>query len=186
MVLNSAEKCERVLDSKDCEFIENLLIKNQTILRSVIRSALGEKYDQIGDECISDLYLLMCIKINELRSHESPDGWLVVAARHVANNAARKYNVQLKRTASNEPTDIPSDDDVFESMLYNLYLKAGLIEKLLNSLTPNELKVYNYLYVDCLSCKQVAEIMGVKDSTIRNINANIKKKIQYELNWYDP
>ena len=180
--MNNADKHNYVLTSEECDYIEKLIIKNESILRSVIRSALGERFDQLGEECMSDLYLLMCEKINKLKNHENPDGWIVVAAKNIALNAIRKHNTQLKHTSAEERIDIPVEDNVFESALYNIWLKDGVIEKLLDKLTPHEREVYNYLYRKRLPSKKVAELMGVSHSTIRNINANIKRKIKREMN----
>lgn len=180
--MNNAEKRSYVLTLEECDYIEKLIINNESILRSVIRSALVERFDQIGDECMSDLYLLMCEKIDILKNHENPDGWVVVAAKNIALNAIRKHNTQLKHTSAEEIIDIPVEDNVFESALYNIWLKDGVIEKLLDKLTPHEREIYNYLYRKRLPSKKVAELMGVSHSTIRNINANIKIKIKKEMN----
>ena len=99
----------------------------------------------------------------------------------IASNAVRKYNTELKRTADKETKDIPVQDDFFESALYEMWLKDGIIDKLFDKLTPHEREIYNYLYQKRLSAKKVAEIMGVSESTIRNIKANIKKKIKKYL-----
>ncbi len=184
--MNNAEKRDYVLTSEECDYIEKLITRNQSILRSVIRSALGERFDQLGDECISDLYLLICEKIDILKNHKNPDGWIVVAATNIARNAIRKYNTQLKHTTAEEIIDIRVEDNIFESVLYNIWLKDGIIEKLLDKLTPHEREIYNYLYRKRLPSKKVAEIMGLSDSTIRNINAKIKKKIQNRFNENDP
>ena len=73
-------------------------------------------------------------KINKLKNHENPDGWIVVAAKNIALNAIRKHNTQLKHTSAEEIIDIPVEDNVFESALYNIWLKDGVIEKLLDKL----------------------------------------------------
>ncbi len=180
--MNNAEKRSYVLTSEECDYIEKLIIKNESILRSVIRLALGEKFDQIGEECMSDVYLLLCEKIDILKKHENPEGWMVVAAKNIAQNAIRKHNTQLRHTTAEEITDIPAEDNVFENTLYNIWLEEGAIDKLLKELTPREREVYNYLYRKRLTSKQVAKIMNVSYSTIRNISANIKRKIQNAIN----
>ena len=180
--MNNAEKRSYVLTLEECDYIEKLIINNESILRSVIRSALGERFDQLGEECMSDLYLLLCEKIDKLKNHENPDGWVVVAAKNIAQNAMRKHNTCLNHTTAEEIIDIPVADNVFEDALYNIWLDEGVIDKLLDKLTPHEREVYNYLYRKRLPSKKVAELMGVSHSTIRNINANIKRKIKREMN----
>lgn len=176
--MTNAEKRNYVLSSEDCDYIEKLILKNEAIVRAVIRSALGEKFDQIGEDCISELYLLACTKIDLLKKHENPVGWLVVASRNITLNALRKHNTRLSRASDEEISHIRAKDNVFESALYNIWLKDGAIDKLLATLTPHEKEIYDYLYRKRLPAKKVAEIMGLSDSTIRNINAGIRKKIK--------
>lgn len=183
--MKNAEERKFILTSEECDYIEKLIIKNESVVRSVIRSALGEKFDQIGDECMSDLYLLMCEKIDKLKKHENPDGWLIVSAKNIALNAKRKHNTQLKHMIVEERTYIRAEDNVFENALYNIWLEDGAIDKILARLTPRETEIYNYLYRKRLSCKQTAKITGLSESTVRNINANIKKKIHKGLHKND-
>ena len=174
----NVEKRNYVLIPEECNFIETLILKNESIVRSVLKSALCEKFDQLGEECIGDLYLLMCEKIDKLKQHENPDAWMIVAVKNIAFNAIRKYNLRLKHTSNEELTDIPVPDNVFERALYDIWLQDGFIDKLLDKLTPHERQIYNYLYRKRLPTKKVAEMLGVSESTIRNINATIKKKIK--------
>ena len=179
--MNNADKHSYVLTSEECDFIEQLIIRNQAVLRSVIRLALGESFHLMGEDCLSELFLLMCEKIHILKNHENPDGWAIVAAKNIAQNAIRKHNTISNHTAAKEIEDIPVEDNVFQNALYNIWLEEGVIEKLLDKLTPHEREIYDYLYRKRLTSKKVAEIMGISHSTVRNIAAKIKKKIHNEL-----
>lgn len=179
--MTDAEKRDYVLTAEECDYIEKLILKNESIVRAVIRSALVEKFDQIGDECMSDLYLLMCEKIDLLKNHKNPDGWLIVAARNIALNTLRKHNAHLSRTYGEEISNVRAEDNVFESALYNIWLEDGVIDKVLATLTPHEKEIYNYIYRERLPYKKIAEIMCISESTARNINANIRRKILNEM-----
>lgn len=176
--MNNAEKREYVLTTEECEYIERLIIKNKTIVRTVIRTALGEEFEQLGEDCISELYLLMCEKIDTLKAHDYPDGWVVVAAKKVASNILRKHKTRSNLTAAERTRELRAGDDVFENAVYNIWMEDGVIDKLLASLTPHELEIYDYLYRKRLTAKKVAEIMGLSASTVRNIDAGIRRKIQ--------
>lgn len=182
--MTNAEKRNYVLTPEECDYIEKLILNNETIVRAVIRSVLGEKFDQIGGESISDLYLLMCEKIDLLKRHENPEGWMVVSARYVALNALRRYNTLLYNTDTKKIEDICSEENVFESALYNIWIKDGVIDKALATLTPHEKEIYNYLYRERLSYKKIAEIMDISESTVRNTNATIRRKILNEMQKY--
>ena len=57
-------------------------------------------------------------------------------------NIAKSYQTDLECVL----IDIPVADNVFEDALYNIWLDEGVIDKLLDKLTPHEREVYNYLY----------------------------------------
>ena len=179
--LNSKGKDVFRLEPHEAEYIRDLIIRNQFIIRHTVKSVLNDKFDQIGDDCISEIYFLACKKISILKKHEKPDAWITVASRKVAQNMVRKYNTVLNKTADEEITDITSEDNVFEDALYNIWLEEGAIDKLLNTLTPHEREIYNLIYKNRLSSKEVAKIMAVSDSTIRNTVATIKLKIKKSI-----
>lgn len=166
------------LEPDESDYIRELISRNAYIIRAAVKSTLNEKFDQIGEDCISQTYLLACEKIVELKKHENPDGWIIVAAKMVAKNEIRKYKTQLNHTIDEEIKDIPVEDTVFEDALYNIWLKDGVIDKLLNTLTPHERTIYNYLYRKRFSLTKVAEIMNLSENTIKNTRTRIKSKIK--------
>ena len=166
------------LTADEAEYIRDLIIRNEYIIRAEVRSVLREMFDQIGADCISEIYLLACQKIAVLKKHAKPDAWITLASRKVAQNMARKHNTILKRSTDDEITDIGIEDNVFEDALYNIWIEDGSIEKLLNTLTPHEREIYNLIYKHRLPSKDVAKLKGVSDSTVRNTVVTIKRKIR--------
>lgn len=176
--MNINEKEVFRLSSDEAEYIKDLIIRNEFIIRAEVRSVLRDKFDQIGDDCISEIYLLACKKISLLKKHEKPDAWITVSARKVALNMARKHNTLLNNSTADEITDVGTEDNVFEDALYNIWMEDGSISKLLNTLTPHEREIYNLIYIKRLPSKEVAILMGTSDSTIRNTAVKIKRKIK--------
>ncbi len=166
------------LTSDEAEYIRDLIIRNEYIIRAVVKSILREKFDQIGDDCISEIYLLACNKIAVLKKHANPDAWITVASKKVAQNMARKHNTFLKNSTDDEITDASVEDNIFEDALYNIWMEDGSVDKLLNTLTLHEREIYDLIYKKCLSSKEVAILMGTSDSTIRNTVVKIKRKIK--------
>lgn len=180
--MNNAEKREYVLTSEECDYIEKLIAKNEAVVRNTIRMALGEEFERLGEDCISELYLLMCEKIDTLKEHRYPDGWIVIAAKKIAYGILRKDRVRSGFISAERTRNIRAGDDVFENALYNIWMEDGVIDKLLASLTPHELEIYDYLYHKRLTAKKTAEILGLSASTVRNIDASIRRKIQKGIN----
>lgn len=166
------------LTSDEAEYIKDLIIKNEHIIRAKVRSILQDKYGQLGEDCISEIYLLACKKIAVLKKHGNPDGWIMVAASRIAQNMARKHNTLMKNSTDVEITDVSAAVHVFEDALYDIWMEEGSIDKLLNTLTPHEREIYDLIFKKRLSSKEAAILMGISDSTIRNTVAKIKRKIK--------
>lgn len=176
--MDTNEKKTVCLTSEEAEYINELLERNEYIIRAQIRTVLKEKFNQIGEDCISELYLLACEKVSVLKTHKNPDAWLVIASKNVANNMARKHTALLQNITDEEITNVKIETDVFEDALYNIWIQEGSIERLLSLLTPREREIYDLLYKERQTAKQVSEKLGVSDSTVRNIALAIKKKIK--------
>ena len=166
------------LTSDEAEYIRDLIIRNEYIIRAEVRLVLRDKFEQIGDDCISEIYFLACKKIAVLKKHAKPDAWITLASKKVAQNMARKHDTFLKNSTDDEITDASVEDNIFEDALYNIWMEDGSIDKLLNTLTPHEREIYDLIYKKRLSSKEVAILMGTSDSTIRNTVAKIKQKIK--------
>lgn len=48
------------LTSDEAEYIRDLIIRNEYIIRAEVRLVLRERFEQIGDDCISEIYFLAC------------------------------------------------------------------------------------------------------------------------------
>lgn len=176
--MNNSEKTQMNLSVDDAKYIEELITRNEYIIRAAVRAVLRDKYTQIGEDCIGEIYLLACEKIAVLKEHAKPDGWILVASRKVALSSAKKHNALLNKIADEDIDSIPSEDDVFEDALYSIWLDNGEIDRLLEVLTPREREIYDLLYIKNLSPKRSAEVLGISESTIRNTGSNIKTKIK--------
>lgn len=176
--MNTTENDKLRLTQKDSDFIEALIKRNQGVMCAAVRSVLQENYNVLGEDCIAEIYLLCCQKIRVLKNHENPDGWLAVASKRVSLAVNRKYKERLSRTADYEPINADSQIDVFEEALYDSWLEGGAIEKLLSVLTPREREIYELVYLKRMKAVDVATLLGVSGSTVRNTTASIRRKLE--------
>lgn len=176
--MKTSEKEKICLTAEETAYIRELIIENEYIIRAQIKEKLKGKFAYLGEECIGDLYLLACQKAHVLINHPNPVGWLIIAARNIVKNAERKYKTVVDKTIDKELTDIPSGDQVIEDALYNIWMQEGSIERLLALLSPREREIYEMLYKEKRTSIQTANILGISDSTVRNIALTIKKKIK--------
>ncbi len=176
--LNTIENGKLRLTADEAEFIKDLIIRNESVIRAVVRSELHEDFDLLGEDCVAEIYLLACKKVAVLKNHENPEGWLSVASRRVAQNVKRKNATISEHYIDTEVTDIAGKNDIFEEALYNVWIENGSIDKLLGVLTPREREIYELVYKKRIKSNEAANILGVSDSTVRNTAASIRRKIK--------
>lgn len=173
------------LTPQQAEFVKNLIITNEFIIKAQIKSVLQDNYYQHGDDCFGDVCLIACQKIAVLETHENPSAWVVVAARNAAINMARKIATKTNNTAEQEVSDSPCEEMGYEEVIFKVWLENNSIEKLLNILTPHEREIYNLVYIEKLTSKQVAEKLNISASTVRTISITLKNKIKNAINSCD-
>lgn len=69
-------------------------------------------------------------------------------------------------------------DVTYEEAIYNIWTKDNAGKNLLDQLTKKEALVYNKLFVEMKSTKEVANELGVSESTVRSFKKMIKDKVQ--------
>lgn len=180
--MSNADNEKIRLTPEEAEFVQTLLTKNSKNIRVAVRLVLGRFYNNLGEDCLSEISLAVIQKAKMLSTHENPDGWLVVASKKIAANLIRKEYTRLKNTKNEMPPDVPTDSDaVYQEALYNIWLANNGIEKLLCTLTPRERDVYDLLYINRLTAKQTSEALNISYSTVRTIESAIKSKLKEEI-----
>lgn len=75
------------LSSEESEFLEQLLIKEQSVILNILKCKLGEMYDDLRDECVSEICWLAVHKVDVLMNCTYPDMWLATSTKYIALNA---------------------------------------------------------------------------------------------------
>ena len=180
--MSNADNEKIRLTPEEAEFVQTLLTKNSKNIRVAVRLVLGRFYNNLGEDCLSEISLAVIQKAKMLSTHENPDGWLVVASKKIAANLIRKEYTRLKNTKNELPPDIPTDADaVYQEVLYDIWLENNGIEALLEPLTARERDVFEAIYVKQLTPKQASEALGISYSTVRTIDISVKNKIKEKI-----
>ena len=163
------------LTEKQRSFLDGLIRENKHYISNTVLNTLGSAFSCLYEECISELYLLACLKINIAEAHPNPAAWIIVCARLTAHTVMQKR----KKDALNVPPDedICDDRDVFDEALYNIWIENGVASKLIEELTPREKEVYNLIYIKGKRPEEAAKLLGISHSTVRNIRKQLKEKI---------
>ncbi len=163
------------LTEKQRMFLDSLIRENKRYISNTVLNTLGSAFSFLYEDCISELYMLACLKISIAETHPNPAAWIIVCARLTAHTVIQKR----KRDALNVPLDenLYDDSDVFDEALYNIWIENGVALKLIEELTPREREVYNLIYIKGKKPEEAAKLLGISHSTVRNIRKQLKEKI---------
>lgn len=156
-------------------FLETLISENKHYISNTVLNTLGSAFSFLYEDCISELYLLACLKISIAESHPNPDAWIIVCARLTAYTVMQQH----RRNAVTAPLEeaLPDGANVFDEALYNIWLENNAPLKLINTLAARERQVYNLIYIKGTKPEDVAKLLGISHSTVRNIRKQLKDKI---------
>lgn len=162
-------------------FIEELVVKNKVIILRTVQNVLGKEYAYLAEDAVDDVYLLACEKAYVLKSHPCPGAWLTVAARYVALGLIRNQNAQVPTVPLNEYSAKSDKDNVYNEVLYRIWLENKLPEKILASLSNDEMAVYLKLYVENKKAKTAIEELKIPRSTFYSIRNRMEEKIKEKI-----
>lgn len=170
---NSAKPLSR----EDVKYIESLLKENENVINTTIYNTLGHTYRAISEDAIGELCLLMCEKIETLKTHECPKAWLIVSAKFVALGLTRKQNKQTNTLSLDNIIVGTKGTEVFDEVQYAMWLENKAPEKLIATLSKRESEVYRKIYIESKTVKEIAKELDVTENTVRNVHKNLRDKI---------
>lgn len=169
------------LSSEKKAFLEQLLTKEQFALANILRSRLGGLYEDLKDECVSDICWLAIDKIDVLMNCQYPGKWLAASTKYIALKAKRERYTQFNHTSIKDIADVAFPEDVFEMALYNIWLEQDAYNILKKELTKRELEVFELMVEQQKPHEEIARELNMTESTVRNIKKNIKDKYRYAI-----
>ena len=173
---------ERILLTlEEARFIDGLIERNRSVLGNIIKFSLGEDFDHLWEDCLSETYLLACRKIDVLKAHENPDGWIINAAKKNAGNMKRNNNKYKSNISIEKLPELPDEQNVFEEAVFNIWMEKKVPSILISRLSKREKEVYELFYIEHKTTDEIAKRLGINVSTVRNIKKNIVDKIKYDI-----
>lgn len=181
VVLENKSEDLHTLSSEESEFLGQLLAKERSTVLYVIKNVLGNLYTELRDECLSEVYWLAMRKVDDMMHFQNPDKWIVVSAKYVALHVKYTRCKYLDHISTEDIEDIEFSEDVFETALYNIWLEQDVYNLLKKELTKRERQVFELIFEQNKSCKEVAAQLGISESTVWNIRKSIKDKYRYAI-----
>lgn len=179
--MKHSEKPVSSLSVQEREFLEQLLEKEYPIIIRVTERMLGENYRDLRDEALSELHLLLIRKVEELQRHPSPEKWVVTATKYIAIHVKAERAKHLNNFSDTDMDEILFTEDVFEMALYNIWMEKDVYSLLKNELTSREAQVFELMFEQKISCKEIMQRLKVSESTVWNLRKSIKDKYCYAI-----
>lgn len=178
--MNEMKKRE-ILSPADADRLKDLIWTHRNVIQKILFDILHPEFSYMIEDCESEVMLIAVEQAHELLSHTGPAGWFIVTTRNVAHAACRKEIKRLKNDAPTEGVELKTAEDPLENILYEEWVKNGVVDQLLSRLTPHEREVYDLSFVEGKSTKEIAERLQIGESTVRNIRKNIMDKIKRDV-----
>ena len=179
--MKHSENPINALSLTEREFLENLLEKEYVLITRVTEKMLGESYLSLRNEALGELHLLLIQKIKELMNHESPEKWLVIAAKFNALHVKAEHARYLNKFSDTDMEDVLYSEDVFETALYNIWMEKDVYSLLKKELTSREAQVFELMFEKKLPCAEIMHKLDISESTVWNIRKSIKDKYTYAI-----
>lgn len=161
-------------------FICSLYEEYSEYLATIIKNRLysGCPSDYIYD-CVNDTFEIAMRKCSDPKFQDHPKAWLVHTARHVADNFNRKscYRNQFV-DYSNDIESVLNRSDMIEDFIYHECIQTKFLDKLCDTLSPNEKQLYYLRFEKDLSNKQISEKLNISVNAVNTRLNRLRTKIR--------
>jgi RNA polymerase sigma-70 factor (ECF subfamily) len=169
--------------ASDCALIERIAAGDQLAMRSLFIRHQTAVYrwlrrfvrdPALAEDLLSEVFLDVWRQAASFRAHSSASTWLLAIARHKALSACRRrVDAELDEAFAAEILD-PADDP--EATLLK---KDGgeLLRERLAHLSRKHREVLDLVYYHGKSVKEVAEIAGIPEATVKTRMFHARRKL---------
>jgi len=130
--------------------------------------------EALADDLLSDVFLAVWRKAGSFERRSSVSTWLLAIARHKALSARRRrrdveFNNDLASTVA-DPADNPE-------LVLERKNREELLRHSLARLSPEHGEVIDLTYYHGKSIKEIAEIVGINEATVKSRTFYARKKL---------
>jgi RNA polymerase sigma-70 factor (ECF subfamily) len=170
--ISSDEALMRRIAGGDQLAMRSLFARHQTPLyRWLLRIVRDET---LAEDLLSDVFLDVWRKAASFEARSSVSTWLMAIARYKALSARRRRtDMPLDDEAASAIAD-PADDPEAALLKKN---RGELLRRSLAGLSPEHSEVVDLVYYHDKSVKEVAEIVGIAEATVKTRMFYARKKL---------
>ena len=136
------------------EWFDELYLENASKLIGFATHKLNDS--EIAKELVHEAFVILLAKIDKMRSHSNPAGWLFLTLKNLILNEMRM--VRRKREVPLNEAVVSTKDDAFPDTLSNT---------MPSNLSEEEKSLLIWFYEDGLSHKEMADRLGISEGACR-------------------
>ena len=130
--------------------------------------------EALADDLLSDVFLAVWRKAGSFERRSSVSTWLLAIARHKALSARRRRtDVELNNDLASTVAD-PADNP---ELVLEKKKREELLRHSLARLSPEHGEVIDLTYYHGKSIKEIAEIIGINEATVKSRTFYARKKL---------
>ena len=168
------------------QFVTDIYAKYGGMVSRFIRSQMCFPTNERVEDCMHDVFIVLCQKIDMVRTFDNIPAWLLeVSARQVRAINAKYFKrttrcIQIGEESGLE--DIVGDEDVaLESYCAFTpdFLRAEEVRDILfRDMSESERTFYEQRYIQNLPIRQLAENLGVSEGAVRTRLSRLTEKLR--------
>ena len=155
---------------RDAVFLERLYTVNYALVYKMVLRILRQYGLTANDasDIVQDVFVLAAKRIDVLRAHPNPVGWLIKTAQYVCRNYVSAYS--------------RSHEQLFESLDLHTspekdMARADVLISLEQMLTPEEFALLKAYYIDQRTTEEICRETGLSPNRLRERMHRLKKYV---------
>jgi len=161
----------------DGRFIE--MLYNEQEYYNIVKQTILYMLPGIGNhdfnDCVSEVYLT-ALKAKNLEKHPNIKGWLNITAK----NISKRYKAKLAADSllfSEKNIDKEIADN-FTLDVENREAYENILKKLSETLSKSDYRLFELKYIEGLSSREIADILGIKTDSADIKLTRLRKRIK--------
>lgn len=152
----------------DSSFLEKLYMENYSLVYKLVMRTLRQYGFRTNDapDIVQDVFILAAKRIDILRKHPNPVGWLIKTSQYVCMNYASTYVRHHEQLF--ETLDLHADHE-------NAVLEIDTIVSLEQMLKPEECALLKAYYIEERSTEEICRDAGITPNLLRVRMHRLKK-----------
>lgn len=145
---------------RDAVFLERLYTENYELVYKMVLRILRQYALTANDasDIVQDVFVLAAKRIDVLRAHPNPVGWLIKTAQYVCRNYVSAYSRSHEQLFETLDLHTSPEKDL---------AKADMLISLEQMLTPEEFALLKAYYIDQRSTDEICRKTGLSPNRLR-------------------